>query len=322
MTPDDLHAPLSEVLEQTLGEGTRLERLSRVTAGASRLTWSFDAVSPDGAHHALVLRADTPGSLDPGALAREAALMTAAAAQGVPSPEVLAAGVGSGPLESGYVVMAHVEGESLPTRILREVSLAEVRPRLARECGRILAGVHRVPPTSVPDLPEADQLDTWVGVLADIGRPQPVLAFAARWLDEHRPAPSGRKVVHGDFRHGNLIIGPDGVRAVLDWELAHVGDPLEDLGWLCVKAWRFGGALPVGGFGTVEELVAGYEEAGSTEVDREALYWWQVFGTFRWGVICLHQAQRHLDGATRSVELAAIGRRVCEPEWDLLQLLP
>jgi hypothetical protein len=127
--------------------------------------------------------------------------------------------------------------------------------------------------------------------------------------------------VHGDFRNGNLIVGPDGVRAVLDWELAHLGDPLEDLGWLCVKAWRFGSPLPVGGFGPVEDLVAGYERAGGRRVDLSALRWWEVLGTLRWGVICIVQTVTHLSGAVRSVELAAIGRRVCEVEWDLLELL-
>jgi aminoglycoside phosphotransferase (APT) family kinase protein len=129
-------------------------------------------------------------------------------------------------------------------------------------------------------------------------------------------------VVHGDFRNGNLIIGPEGIRAVLDWELAHLGDPLEDLGWLCVKAWRFGSPLPVGGFGTIDQLIAAYEGAGGRPVDAGALHWWQVLGTLRWGIICIVQALTHTSGALRSVELAAIGRRVCEVEWDLLELLP
>jgi hypothetical protein len=145
--------------------------------------------------------------------------------------------------------------------------------------------------------------------------------LAFRWLDDNRPALSAPVVVHGDFRNGNLIIGPDGIRAVLDWELAHFGDRLEDLGWLCAKAWRFGSPLPVGGFGTVDQLVAGYEEAGGDAVDRTALHWWEVLGTLRWGVICIVQTVTHLSGMVRSVELAAIGRRGCEVEWDLLELL-
>jgi hypothetical protein len=129
-------------------------------------------------------------------------------------------------------------------------------------------------------------------------------------------------VVHGDFRNGNLIVGAEGIRAVLDWELAHLGDPLEDLGWLCVKAWRFGSPLPVGGFGTIEQLITAYEAAGGEPVDEAVLHWWIALGTLRWGIICIFQALTHTTGMVRSVELAAIGRRVCEVESDLLDLLP
>jgi aminoglycoside phosphotransferase (APT) family kinase protein len=127
--------------------------------------------------------------------------------------------------------------------------------------------------------------------------------------------------VHGDFRNGNLIIGPDGVRAVLDWELVHLGDPMEDLGWLCTRAWRFGGAPPVGGFGQYADLFAAYEEQSGIAVDPEVVAWWELCGTVKWGVICIMQAQRHLGGGERSVELAAIGRRLYEQEYDCVQLL-
>jgi hypothetical protein len=154
-----------------------------------------------------------------------------------------------------------------------------------------------------------------------LGQPHPAFELAFRWLGDNRPPRSAPVVVHGDFRHGNLIVGPDGIRAVLDWELSHLGDPLEDLGWLCVKAWRFGSPLPVGGFGPVDQLVDAYEGATGAPIDRAALHWWEVLGTLRWGVICIVQTFTHLSGTVRSVELAAIGRRVCEVEWDLLELL-
>jgi aminoglycoside phosphotransferase (APT) family kinase protein len=128
-------------------------------------------------------------------------------------------------------------------------------------------------------------------------------------------------VVHGDFRNGNLIVGRDGIRAVLDWELAHLGDPMEDLGWLCVKSWRFGQPLPVGGFGAYAQLLDAYERASGRPVDRVALRWWETLGTLKWGIMCIMQAATHTSGAVRSVELAAIGRRVCEQEWDLLALV-
>jgi len=121
---------------------------------------------------------------------------------------------------------------------------------------------------------------------------------------------------------GNVIVGPEGLRAVLDWELAHVGHPAEDLGWFCVRAWRFGNDdRPAGGLGSRAELLEAYLAAGGAPVHPHDLRFWEVYGTLRWGIMCLLQASYHLSGATRSIELAAIGRRACEMEWALLDLM-
>jgi hypothetical protein len=128
-------------------------------------------------------------------------------------------------------------------------------------------------------------------------------------------------VVHGDFRTGNLIVDETGLRAVLDWENVHLGDPREDLGWLCVKCWRFGSPLPAGGFGPVDQLLDGYAAVAGERPDPAAVHWWEVYGSTRWAVGCRTMAERHLSGETRSVELAAIGRRVCEQEHDVLLAL-
>jgi aminoglycoside phosphotransferase (APT) family kinase protein len=215
-----------------------------------------------------------------------------------------------------------VAGETIPRRILRDDAYAAARPRLAAQCGEALAAIHRMPLTAVtPGAGDGDPLTRWRDVLDATGEPHPVFELAFRRLAAERPAARRRTVVHGDFRNGNLIVGPEGVRAVLDWELAHAGDPVEDLGWLCVKAWRFGSPLPAGGFGTYDDLLDAYEKASGHPVDRDALRWWETFGVLKWGVICVMQTMRHLRGGAASVELAAIGRRVCENEWDLLELL-
>jgi aminoglycoside phosphotransferase (APT) family kinase protein len=152
--------------------------------------------------------------------------------------------------------------------------------------------------------------------------PRPVFELALRWLSRNDPGPAQEvTLVHGDFRHGNLIIGPDGVRAVLDWELAHLGDPMEDLGWICVNSWRFGEIdKPVGGFGTREELFAGYEDGGR-RVDATRVKFWEVMGTLRWGVMCCGMMRRFRIGPDHSMERAMIGRRASETEIDLLRLL-
>jgi aminoglycoside phosphotransferase (APT) family kinase protein len=158
-------------------------------------------------------------------------------------------------------------------------------------------------------------------MLDTLGQPHPAFELAFRWLEQHRPASPRQAIVHGDFRLGNIIVGDDGLRAVLDWELAHLGDPMEDLGWLCVKAWRFGSSKPVAGVGDRAELFAAYEAAGGGTVDPAAAHWWEVLGTLKWGIMCILQCSAHLSGLSRSHELAAIGRRVCENEHDLFLAL-
>ncbi|MEO5874848.1 MAG: phosphotransferase family protein [Streptosporangiaceae bacterium] len=307
---------LREVLAGVYGADAEIGELRRDSGGASRVTSAFDVVTGEGERHRLILRQTTPGAAEASSpLPQEAALMRAAKAAGAPTPEVVACG-------DDFIVMARIDGETIPRKILRSQELAAVRPELAGQCGEILAAIHRIPPEAVPTLGADDQLASWAAVLDLVGEPHPALELAFRRLSLERPDRGLTTVVHGDFRNGNLIVGPDGVRAVLDWELAHLGDPMEDLGWLCGKSWRFGSSLPVGGFGRYEQLVSAYEQAAGRTVDRAALQWWEMFGVLRWGVICIMQAQRHLGGAERSVELAALGRRVAETEWDLLQMLP
>jgi aminoglycoside phosphotransferase (APT) family kinase protein len=302
----ELRAALARVWHE---DGLRIEGLRRLSGGATAETWSFDAVRSGGAVVPLILRRARGQAVDEGALLR------AAASAGVPVPKVVAE------LDGG-LVMARIEGETIPRRILREDALAEARPHLAAQCGAILAKLHSIPAGAVPGLEQPDPLPVWQEMLDGLGQPHPAFELALLWLREREPAHTRTAVVHGDFRNGNLVVGPEGVRAVLDWELAHLGDPMEDLGWLCVKAWRFGvNGKRVGGFGDEVELFAAYEDAGGGPVEARTVRWWEVLGTLKWGIMCIVQAVTHLSGASRSVELAAIGRRVCENEWDLLDLI-
>lgn len=318
-----LGTQLEAVLRQKYDSaGLRIARLRRLTGGASRETWSFDGVFSDGTELPLILRSDPPGVTRPRGMATEAAAFRAAMGVGVPEPTVVLQDDDPSVLGAPFMIMQRIEGETIARRILREPEFAQARELLAYQCGQILSRIHSIDRSQVPDLYESDPLAACSATLAAVDEPHPVLELALRWLLANRPADSGRRgVVHGDFRNGNLIIGPEGVRAVLDWELVHWGDPAEDLGWICVKAWRFGGDAPVGGFGSYEQLLEGYASEGGVEVSVETVRWWEVLGTLNWGLGCIHQARRHLDGKVRSVELAAIGRRTCEQEWDLLKLI-
>jgi aminoglycoside phosphotransferase (APT) family kinase protein len=236
----------------------------------------------------------------------------------VPVARLIDHGDGAGTIGSPYLIMERLTGETIPRRLLRDERFAGVRPGLARELGTILARIHALPPGEVPGLPAGDPLEDLVAVYEGFGEPRPAIELALRRLSRNRPRSGGDAIVHGDFRNGNLMIDSDGVRGVLDWELAHRGDPAEDLGWLCVKAWRFGAAGPVGGFGSRADLIEGYTEAGGRAPSAEALRWWELYGTLRWAILCRYQAERHLSGTDPSIELAALGRRVCEQEHDLL----
>jgi hypothetical protein len=149
-----------------------------------------------------------------------------------------------------------------------------------------------------------------------------MIDYSARWLLEHLPPARPPALVHNDFRNGNLMIGPAGVVAVLDWEIAHVGDPLRDLGWLCTHSWRFGRPdLPVGGFGRLEDLLAGYASVSGKAVDPEHVRFWIVYGSFSWAVGCLTMAEHYRTGPDRTVERPAIGRRSSECQADCANLL-
>ncbi|HET9690793.1 MAG TPA: phosphotransferase family protein [Acidimicrobiales bacterium] len=296
--------------------------LQRLTGGASRETWAFDLVGPDGSVEPLILRRDPPGSERPGGMANEAAALAAAARAGVPEPRLVHHSDDPAVLGSPFMVVERLEGETIARRILRDAPFAGARGRLARQCGEILARIHAIPIAEVPGLPLVDPLAGCRDGLLALEEPHPVLDLGMRWLEHHRPPdPARTTVVHGDFRNGNLVVDEDGVRGVLDWEIVHLGDPAEDLGWMCVKAWRFGAPEPVGGFGPYEALLEGYRSAGGADIDLDTVRWWEALGTLRWGLGCISQARRHLDGSVRSVELAAIGRRACEQELDLLAII-
>jgi aminoglycoside phosphotransferase (APT) family kinase protein len=307
---------LAARLTTVYGRPVEVTGLRRLSGGASRETWSFDAE-----RRPLILRRDPPVAPQPAEMAREAAVLTVAARGGVPVPRLIDQGDGAGTIGAPYLIMERLSGETIPRRLLRDERFAGVRPGLARSLGTILARIHALPPDDVPGLPAGDPLEDLVAMYEGFGEPRPAIELALRRLARNRPAAGGDAIVHGDFRNGNLMIAPDGVHGVLDWELVHRGDPIEDLGWLCVKAWRFGATGPVGGFGTRADLLEGYTAAGGEPPSPEALHWWEVYGTLRWAILCRYQAERYLSGADSSIELAALGRRVCEQEHDLLLIL-
>jgi aminoglycoside phosphotransferase (APT) family kinase protein len=308
-------AELAALLAPAMGD-VAVEDLRRLSGGASRETWSFRAGGRE-----LILRRDPPGRPGiAGSMQVEAASMRACGKAGLRVPEVVADDDG-GVLGTAGLVMARVPGETLARRILRDDEYAGARRQLVGEIGTFLAGLHHIDPVEVPGVREVDALAQYWESYQNVEDVSPTLEKAYDWLIANRPDRTATVVVHGDLRLGNVIVDRDGLAAVIDWELVHLGDPLEDLAWIAVKAWRFGEPGEVAGLGSLDELVAAYERAGGRPVDRDALHWWLVEKTVQWGFGCMGQAHVHLSGAVRSHELAAIGRRTAEQEWDTIELL-
>jgi aminoglycoside phosphotransferase (APT) family kinase protein len=331
MTPEEIAERLTAFLQRAHdAKSVTIEGMRLLTGGASRQTWSFDATI-DGETLPLVARADP--RKQPGLMGRnvEYRLLEAAHAAGVLVPEVHR--MGDDTLGVPFFLMERVEGETIARRILRDDKYEAAREGMAAQLGEILAAIHRITPDEALRKSLAapiegrsaaeSELQRFEGTFRSIApEPHPAFELTFRWLKENLPPDSGPTLVHGDYRMGNLIVGPEGVRSVLDWELAHIGDPMEDLAWMCVRSWRFGNDdKPVGGVGQKDDFFAAYEAAGGRKVDREAVRWWEVFGNVRWGVICIMQARAYLDGLSKSVELATIGRRTAETEIEMLNLI-
>jgi aminoglycoside phosphotransferase (APT) family kinase protein len=306
---------LVAALEPILGAPRESAELRKLTGGASRETWSFT-----GNGEALILRRDPPARPGaPGQMRREADVMRACTRAGLRAPEVLLDDDGAR-LGTNGLVMRSVPGETIARRILRDDEYAPARAVLVRELAEFLAGLHAIEPVEVPGVETPDALAVW-SKYERLDQHSVVFERAHEWLLANRPPVVGDALIHGDLRMGNVIVGPEGLRAVIDWELIHRGDPHEDLAWLCLKAWRFGVPQEVGGLGSIDELVAAYEAAGGRPIDGDALRWWLVAKTLTWGIGCMLQADTHLSGRVRSVDLAAVGRRTAEQEWDLVELL-
>jgi aminoglycoside phosphotransferase (APT) family kinase protein len=317
---------LEAVLARTAGGRIEVDRVTALTGGAASSTFAVDAMR-GGEPWPLIYQCSANAEAAVGALRKsvQARLQQRARAAGLPVAGVVAITSADDGLGDGFI-MERVEGESLAPRWLRLPDFAAARTAMVGQCAAALARLHAVPVADLSDLelpsaPVRRTLGDFHALYRSFGVDSPVFELGFAWLAERLPDAPASALVHGDFRSGNFIVGRDGLRAVLDWELAHLGHPMEDIGWLCTNSWRFGNWRdPVGGFGAREPFYRAYEEAGGT-IDRDLALMFELWGSLRWGVMCLQMAQAHLTGARRSVELAAIGRRVSETEIDILHIL-
>jgi aminoglycoside phosphotransferase (APT) family kinase protein len=317
---------LEVAVRRRLGDGIALKNVSVATLGGSSRTIIFDAIEGSTSRR-LVSRQETY-TLDQSPFLppeKQYKLLQLAYKYGVPVPEPIFEFIEEDQLGRGHI-MAHVEGETLPKKLLHDPQFETARDAFIEQAAKILVQIHSIDPREAKFLD--DSLDTIDPLQAQMvrydyyGEPHPALDYAFRWLDQHRPSARQACLVHGDFRNGNMIIDSEGINAMLDWECAHIGDPMSDLGWLCTRSWRFGNTtLHAGGFATRQALFDAYESAGGRAVDVQAVRWWEIFGSLRWAMLNIMQVHGHLHGARRTPAFAACGRNTSLLEYDLLMTI-
>ena len=338
---EDEQAPerIAAFVRAASGEGdVSVSGVSRLAGGSSKQVWALD-LRLGARTLPLVLRIDptepTPGegfAAQSGGFEGEFRLLQVMHRRGAPVPRVHWTCLDRDVLGGSFYLMDRIEGETIPRRILRSDALVDARAKLPEQLGRALARIHEADlaadglewlpgPPQGQSSPESQVAQIRAGL--DL-HPEPLLAseLAFRFLERNAPPERDRTLVHGDFRMGNVIVGPEGLRAVLDWELAHVGDPHEDLAWMCTKTWRFGKVdQPVGGVGPREPFYQAYEDESGRKLDRAALRYWELLCSAKVVCVWVMQVRAYLTGANPSVEQATIGRRIAETELDLLEIL-
>ena len=321
----DFENSLRTLFTRVFGKNSELTSCRRLSGGASQETWALT-----GGNNSAILRR-APGGMSKSrssaaiGLPAEAKLIEAAGNVGVPVPRVLHVLHEADQIGDGFL-MSMVQGETIARPILRNDEYASARSILSSQCGAALADIHSIDlSTAPPELQTSDglaQIAQYEEIYRAFDTPRPVFELTLQWLKENAPKPFAPVLVHGDFRLGNLMIDETGLVAVLDWELAHIGDPREDIAWLCVNSWRFGqSANRVGGFGQLSELLETYNSQSGENIEAKDIDWWETLGSLKWGIMCMIMYETFRTGADVSVERAAIGRRVSETEIDLINLL-
>ena len=314
---DEFVCNLSRFVHRVLGGSGELEKLRRLSGGANMESWSFD-YEGDG----YVLRRSPSAEMMAGRIYGhdvEAAVVRAAFHAGVKAPAIVGELKSADRLGTGYL-MRRVDAEVNPAKILADPPIS-----LLADLARELSAIHKISLEKLPTLPSPNHATLLADLKAkfiEYGGDRPVMALSFKWLEDHSPLPVQPVLLHGDFRMGNIMADAGGLAAVLDWELAHIGDWHQDLAFGCINSWRFGHIdRPAFGIGQLDEFFAAYEDKSGMMVEPDRFRWWLVYSTLWWGVCCLQMADIWRSGLDTGLERAVIGRRASETEVDLLMLL-
>ncbi|MBC8100105.1 MAG: phosphotransferase family protein [Armatimonadetes bacterium] len=330
--PNILRHQLAQFLSTQTGQVIAITQLTPLAGGASRESWLVETTA-GGTAHKWVLRKDLPTTMNDDALTRaqEYSVMQTAHDAGVQVARMRFLCEDPNLLGLPFFLMDYVEGVSIGRKVITQPELAQARAVLPEQLAQQLAKIHTINPDA-PQLsflmrpadtkPALTALRAAYSTLDKLGVSVPALEYGLRWCTRHAPASDRITVLHGDFRVGNLLVDEAGLAAVIDWEFAHIGDPVEDIGYLCMRDWRFGNdQQQVGGLCDRERFLTAYEQHSGQQIDRAAADWWEIIGNLRWAIICLAQAERHLSGQDVSVELASLGRRSAEMQLEALRLI-
>lgn len=324
--------PLEAWLRETLG-ATRVEiaRAEKLSGGAVQENWRIDALVDGGKYEGAqrwVLRTDAAVSLAV-SLNRtsEFGVLSAAYAAGIKVAQPIARCEGAELTGAPFMLQTYQPGEAQARRLTRDPALPTWGPVVARELGEELAKIHmiRASHTGLGFLPQAitspakAEVSRLRAALDRAGEARPALEYVLNWLESNDPGSEEVTLVHGDFRTGNYLVADGHLAAILDWEFAHWGDPLEDLGWFCAKCWRFANPeLEAGGIARRAALLEGYGSIAENRIDETGLLYWEILAAAKWAAIAVLQGDRYRLGGEPSIELALTGLMASELELEAL----
>ncbi|HEY7269808.1 MAG TPA: phosphotransferase family protein [Dehalococcoidia bacterium] len=325
---------LTTYLESRLEGASDIEvsGISRIPGGASRETWTFDATWREKGKYVergFIMRRDPTGSLLESDRDVEFRIYQTMAKTDVPVPPMYWIEPSGANLQRPFFVMGRVAGQT-NGGVLMSPAYAGSREEVARQKAAILARIHRADWRSLgaddflgaaPEDCAQAEIDRWERIMRqDMLEPQPVLELAFRWLKRNKPKAPAVTIVHGDYRTGNFLFDEANITAILDWEMVHLGDPLEDVGWLGIRSWRQGTELS-GGLVEPRRFYQMYEEAGGFPVDLKSILFWEVLGNVKLAVIFLTGGRSLVEGKTGDLILAMTTRMIPGLEREILTLL-
>jgi aminoglycoside phosphotransferase (APT) family kinase protein len=281
--------------------------LARIPGGASRETYRFRA-RYGGQDRGLILRRDPPASLIETERTTEYRAYEAFHGLGLPVPEPIALELDSKPLERPFFIMEEVENCQTGS-IMSPDPFGAHREKIGRQFYTVMGKIAAADPRDV-GLSDFDgetdihdvamhEVARWEKVVDEDERePQPIVRAALRWLRRNPPPPAQKiSVVHGDYRTGNFLVDDDGnIRAILDWEMSHLGDPLEDLAWAIDPLWSGGNVALPGGMLPRDEAIAVWEKASGLKAEPKALHWWEIFASLKGAAIWISAAREYAEG--------------------------